>query len=465
MSAEPDREAVKFLGKPYRRTFIVLLLAISVMNFADRAVFSALAQTIKADMALTDLQLGLLQGLVFAFLYSAVGLPIGLMSERFARTRIIAAATTIWSAATIATGLAGNFAHLVAARLVVGMGEAGFTPPTASMVADITPRRKRASVMSIILLGSPFGAFIGATLAGVIAADWGWRAAFLAFGVPGFLLAVALLLFVAEPPRGLVDGKGSAAGPAPSLGSFLREVGRNGPLKWVIAGGSLAGFGMTSISQFLAVFLARTHELEVREAATAFGSVSGISITAGLLIGSFGTDYLSGRDPRWPAWGAAIGLATAPFLYWTAFNADSLWTSIAVLVVAGAFLLMFFGPTSGMTQNLLPPRMRASGSALYTLCYTLIGSGLGPVFVGGASDFFGARAYAGNYTADCPNGLPPAGADAVLARACEAASANGLEMALSISVSVFFVSALCYLMATPGLLAKAREAERAAVAA
>ncbi|WP_336982070.1 MFS transporter [Altererythrobacter fulvus] len=452
MTSESDPS--RFLGRSYRLKLVIILFVVCTFNFADRAVFSALAQTIKADLRLSDLELGLLQGIVFAVLYAAVGMPLGLMAERFSRTRIIAGATAIWSAATVATGIAGSFVQLATARLLVGMGEAGFMPTTASMVGDVTPRHRRASTMSLILIGTPAGYLIGAPLAGYLSDNFGWRAAFFAFGIPGVLVALALPFLLPEPPRGLVDGE-TIRKPAPPIRDFLREVWRTPPLKWVIAGGSLAGFGMTSISQFLAVFLARTHELSVREAAAAYGSVSGISLAIGLLTGGMVTDALSRRDARWPAWGAAIGLTLAVPSYLLAFKAGSLWSAFCMLLVAGALLLLYYAPTTGMIQNLLPARMRASGIALYSLLYTLIGSGLGPVFVGGASDFFGARSYAGNYAVDCPSGLPLAGASEFQAKACTQASASGLTSALSLSVLIFVIAAFCFLKAASGLKAKA----------
>lgn len=434
-----------------RKLLIGVLFLASSLNFADRAVFSALAQTIKIDLRLSDLQLGLLQGLVFAVLYSIAGMPIGRLAERLPRARIIAAATVIWSAATAATGLAASFTQLAFSRLVVGLGEAGFTPSAASLVADVVPRARRASFMALVMLGSPVGALSGAMLAGIIAASWNWRYAFYAFAAPGFLVALLLVWLVAEPERGQYDDPIAQTETVPSLGEFLRAVWNSRALTWVIAGGSLAGFGMTSISQFLAMFLARTFHLGVRDAAGLFGLITGISLSIGLIVGSFGTDRLARRDPRWPAWGAALGLSCAPPLYWLAFHANGLHLAIPLLLAAGAMLLVYYGPTTAMIQNLLPARMRASGVALYTLLFTLIGSGLGPVFVGAMSDHFAAQSYAGSYLADCPKGLPIAGASMALAEACRAASATGLQGALSLAVSVLFLAALCFLRAASGL--------------
>ena len=438
-------------GSAQTRWLVTVLFFAGLLNFADRAIFSVLAQTIKADLKLSDLELGLLQGLLFALLYGLAGLPVGMLAERMRRTSLISAALVIWSMATAATGVATGFVQLAMARLVVGFGEAGFTPAAASLVADVAPPRRRSSMIALVQLGSPAGAFLGATIAGAIASVSSWRISFVAFAIPGFLVAAILHWLVAEPARGQQDPPASTSAEAPSLGNFLSTLRGSPTLCWVIAGGSLAGFGMTSISQFLAVFLARTYSLKVGEAAALFGTISGIALTIGLLAGSFGTDRLSARDPRWPAWGAAIGLTLAPPLYWLAFSGPSLPVATAILLVAGAMLLVFYGPTSGLIQNLLPTRMRATGIALYTLLYTLIGSGLGPVFVGGMSDLFAARAYSGNFQVDCPKGLPLPGAGASAVEACRAASAGGLQVAMSAALAVLFVAAICFMRAARGL--------------
>jgi len=456
MSA-PDR----LLSPGYRATFTVVLFVVCCFNFADRAVFAVLAQPIKAELKLSDLQLGLLQGLSFALLYATLGLPIGRLAERVSRVRIIAAATAIWSAMTVACGLAIGFGSLMLARVGVGMGEAGFVPPTASLAADHFPRERRASAISLINLGTPIGSFIGAALGGAIGAALGWRVAFLALGLPGILAALLVLVLLRDPTRGLVDGYAPDPRPAPDLRAFFAAVRRRRALMFVIAGGGLAGFGMTSVSNFLPIFLARVHHLPTREAATLYGAVSAGFLIVGLLLGSFGTDWLSrARDPRWPARGPAIALALSPFLFWAAFSATTLASAIPLLLLAGSSMLIFYGPTSGMIQNLLEPRMRASGAALFTMLYTLVGSGLGPTFVGWASDTFAAGAFAGGgYSLRCPHGLPPPGAAEDLARACAAASAEGVRRALMTAVCMMFAAALCFWRASRTLVADMADAQ------
>jgi predicted MFS family arabinose efflux permease len=446
----PDDAADTNLLKPsYRRLFIATMFTVCLFNFADRAVFAVLAQSIKLDLKLTDFELGLLQGLSFALLYAVLGLPIGRLAERKSRIRIVAAATAVWSAMTVACGFAGNFFQMMLARIGVGVGEAGFMPPTSSLVSDHFPANRRASAMSLIMMGTPAGLFVGSWVAGAAAQAWDWRAAFWVLGAPGLAVAVLVVAFLREPSRGLVDNAPKNPSPPPDFGAFLKAVLRKRALSRVIIGGGLAGFGMTSIAQFLAVYLSRVFDMPVREAGAYYGTISGVALALGLLIGSFGTDWLSRKDSRWPAWGAAIGLATAPFLYMLAFSARDQLVASFLLVIAGASLLIFYGPTVGMIQNCLEPRMRASGAALFAMLYTVFGAGLGPVFVGFASDRFAAAAFdAGAFFEMCPGGVAAAGAAPVLAAECAAASASGIQQALYLAVCIFFVAAGFYYWAS-----------------
>src|SRR5690349_5044820 len=163
------------------------MFAICCFNFADRAVFAVLAQAIKVDLKLTDFQLGLAQGLAFAGLYSLLGIPFGWLCERFNRVRIVALATTIWSISTVCCGFVQNVWQIVLARSGVGLGEAGFVPGASSLVADHFPATRRTSVMSIVMLGTPVGTFLGSVIAGWAADAWTWRTAFYVLGLPGIV--------------------------------------------------------------------------------------------------------------------------------------------------------------------------------------------------------------------------------------------------------------------------------------
>ena len=437
------------LSPGYRRLFVATLFLVCFFNFADRALFSVLAQTIKQEFGLSDLEIGVLQGVGFALLFVVLGVPIGRLAEHKSRVRIVAIATMVWSVATAACGLTGSFLQLLLARVGVGIGEAGFMPPTASLVADHFPREQRASVMSLILIGTPVGLFLGSITGGAIAHSMGWRSAFFVLGVPGLLAGLLVLFVLREPSRGLVEGAAPVQRNPPNFRTFLTVVCKKRALLLVIAGGAIAGFTMTSISQFTAVFLARAHHMAVREAAVYYGSISGVSLGLGFVLGSFGTDWLARRDQRWPAWGAAIGLCVAPFVYWIAFNTAGKFAATTLLTVAGTMMLLFYGPTQGMIQNMLEPRMRATGAAVFSMLYTLVGAGLGPTFVGWASDRFAQAAYrGGEFMTRCRADLLAAATDQGWAQACRAASTEGIRDALMIAVGVLFAAGALFLIAS-----------------
>jgi predicted MFS family arabinose efflux permease len=432
------------LSTAYRRRFVIILLLVAVMNFADRAVFSVLSPLIRAELHLSDTQIGLLQGLSFALLYGGLGIPIGRLAERYSRVRIIAIATAIWSVATAFSGMAGNYLQMAAARVSVGMGEAGFTAPTSSLVADHFPRERRASGMSLIMLGLPLGSMLGAIIAGQIAQHWGWRAAFFAFGVPGVLIALLTWFGLTEPPRGLADGGRGEARQIPPLGEVLRHLFAVPTLRWIVIGGAICAIGIQGVSQFMTLFLVRNFNLPISTAGAIFGVISGASLAVGLVSGAFGTDRASHRDVRWWVIAPAIALLITPLLFILAFN-NSMFALAAVLLACGCFgAMIHYGPTVGLIQNLTPVNMRSSAAAVFAMLYALVGSGIGPTLVGFISDRAGATAF-GNplYAQLCR----PGHVDAAMIAACGSAARIGLARALSITVLAFGIAAIFYWLA------------------
>ena len=452
--SEYTPEEQRLLGSGYRGLFLFSMFLVCCFNFADRAVFAVLAQTIRVDLKLTDFDLGMLQGLSFALLYAGLGIPFGRLAEHFNRLRIIVAVTAIWSAATALCGVAQNYLQLMFARFGVGMGEAGFLPTTSSLVADHFPAKRRATAMSIVMLGTPAGTFLGSLVAGSVAQAYGWRYAFYALGIPGIVMAALLYFVLREPPRGLVDNVPRAPTPVPDLGAFLRVVIQRRALRYLVIGGSFAGFAMTSVSSFLNVFLQRTYHLPVRESGALYGTISGAAIAIGLIIGALSSDWLAQRDRRWSAWIAMAGLFFSPVVYYFAFRMDTVGAATVALTASAAVLLLFYGPTLGMIQNLLEPKMRASGMAVFSTFYTLVGAGFGPPIVGSLSDRFAQQAFGeADFNASCPGSVAPPGSAQSAIEACASASAFGIQQALTVAVCAAFIACLCYFLASRTLRA------------
>lgn len=450
MSADTSENA-RLLSKSYRTWLLTVLLFVCSFNFADRAILAALAQPIKEDLKLTDLQLGLLQGLSFAILYSILGVPLGWLAERKRRTHIIAVCVAIWSAMTVLCGFAGNFVQLMLCRIGVGVGEAGFLSPTSSLLADHYPARKRASALAVVMMGTPVGYFIGPVIGGWIAATWDWRLAFYVLGVPGVIASLLVWLTLREPPRGLAEGRPPTTEPPPSIPGVIKHLWSLPTFRHVLIGGSLASFTLNAVGQFSLPFFLRGHGLPLAQAGLIFGLISFFANGIGTLLGGFGVDWVSKFNPRWALWGPAVGLAVTVPVYLIAFSNPHLWTSIGFLFVGNLMLITFYTPTFATVQNLVGPRMRASAVALFSLVFSLVGAGLGPTFLGMISDFFAQQSFgAGDFAAMCPGGraAPGSAADAV----CRAASASGLRHAL-MSVQVVFIWAIVhYLLASRTLV-------------
>lgn len=441
------------LSAGYRRRFILILFLVCLFNLGDRAVFSVVVPAMRGELHLTDFQLGILQGFSFALLYGGLGIPVGRLAERASRTRIVACATGIWSLATILSGCATGFLSMMASRVAVGMGEAGFTAPTASLVADHFPPRRRASAMGLIMLGLPLGTLVGAIGGGFVAQHFGWRMAFFALGIPGVLVALLVHLALREPPRGLVEGQTPSPGPVPPFRDVLRHIRRSPVLRHVMLGGGLSAIGIQGVAQFMPLLFTRAFHLPIGAAATLFGLVSGSSLAVGMLLGALGTDRASYRDERWSAWGPAIAFAIAPVCYLLGFSQDSIPATAVFLVGGGIAAMIYYGPSIGMIQNLTPPPMRASTSAVFAMLMALVGTGIGPTFVGYASDRLAARAFAGDFAMACRPG-------AAVAEGCAQASLHGLRVAMMISVLSFAWAAVHYALAARRLreeLAKAAQ--------
>jgi predicted MFS family arabinose efflux permease len=424
MSDQAERAVIT---PAYKRYVLGLLLVVYAFNYLDRIILATLGEAIKTELVLSDLQLGLLGGVAFALFYSTLGIPIARLAERYSRARIIWIAIAGWSAATALCGFAQHYWQLLIARMGVGVGEGGYAPSVVSLISDYFPAGQRASAYSIIILGLPVGSMIGAATGGWVAEHYGWRMAFIVVGLPGLLLAAVVAKTLREPPRGYAD-KAIDSGEAPSLPSVIATLVAKRSFIHLTLGAALVGLVSYGMNFFIMPYLIRTTGLSTAAASGVFGLILGVGLGVGTLGGGLLSDWLGRRDLRWYARLPAILLIVSWIVYVLAFQQAN-WVVAAVLVTIASFAFYAFLPSTQMTcQGLVPPRMRASTSAIHGLFGSLIGLGVGPTLVGWASDLFTHAQFAGDYVALC--GATPA--PEWQAR-CTAASGEGLRRALMLS--------------------------------
>lgn len=414
---------------------LAMLLAIYTVSFIDRNILYVVAPSIQAELKLNDAELGLLSGLAFALFYATMALPIARVAERRSRIALMAGALLLWSAMTAISGAASKFWHLFAARLGVGVGEGACTPCAQSIICDLYPPEKRATVLSTYAIGVPLGILIGG-MGGALAAEMvGWRGAFVMAAVPGLLLALILYLTVPEPVRGGCEPVAYVDNAAPSFLDVVRTLWRSPSFRHTAMGYAAAGIPGTSLQIFFIIFLVRVHGMEQFHAGMAYGLVAGITGAIGMFFGGRIVDFFGKRDIRAYGYVPAITFLCLPPLLIAALTRDSLFAMTAIIVIPAIVYVFNIGASYAVTNNLVEPRMRATTNAILLMIITLFSAGLGPALVGWASDALAGWHFGGGYGTLCSGG---AGAtDAVRAR-CAGAAAEGLRYAL-ILASLFYL--------------------------
>jgi len=374
------------LSAGYTRYALGLLVVVYVFNFIDRSILSILLESIKEEFQVSDTYLGFLSGIAFAALYTIAGIPIARWSDRGKRSSIIALAVLAWSGMTALTGLAQNFTHLVLARIGVGIGEAGCSPPAHSLISDYFPPARRATALSIYSLGIPIGGGIGFLAGGWLDEFFDWRTAFIVVGLPGVLLALIVKLTLKEPVRGTHDGVAARNAAQVSVGETLRFMNGLKSFRHMAFGAALHAFYGYGAAAFVAAFFRRSHEMDPGELGTWLAAIACTAGVTGTFLGGFLGDRLGARDKRWYVWIPA--LATAIYIPFAVLL--FLWPEpyvALILSIPGSILGgMYLGPTFAMTQSLVPPTMRATASAILLFVINMIGLGLGPLGVGILSD-------------------------------------------------------------------------------
>jgi MFS family permease len=367
---------------------LILVCLIYAVNIADRYVVSTVLEPIRLDLALTDAGVAFLTGTPLAIFYVVFGIPISWLADRSNRRNILAFSLITWSGFTALCGLSRSYRQFLLGRIGVGVGEAGGTPPSTAIVSDYFPVDRRPMAMAVLALGAPIGAWLGADMAGAVAHAFGWRAAFIALGVPGLALGILVYLSVSEPPRGRLDAVSDGA--KASLWESTRFLWRQKAAFHIVMGGGLCALWGWGLIFWTPTFLQRAYGLDVGQA----GAVTGNIHLIGGSAATAGTAWLLSRrfmsDPRRVMWllAAGVGLATVPSI--VAYATHSLHVAELMFCCFIPAIYFYIGPCFGLLNNLAPCSMRNIFIAISLLVANIFNLVVAPQGVGMLSDWFAA---------------------------------------------------------------------------
>ena len=375
----------------YTNYVLGVLVVVYVFNFIDRQILAILAPEIKDELGLSDTQLGALSGVAFGIFYATFAIPIARLADKYSRVSVISISLTVWSLMTALSGLAGNFWQLLIARIGVGIGEAGGSPPSHSLLADYFAPGKRATALGIYALGVPIGILFGNLAGGWIGEFFGWRNAFFLVGIPGVILAIILKLTVKEPPRGYSEEKPVEIKQVP-FSEVVKTMWGFKTFRYISLGcGTQAFVGYGSIA-WMPSFLNRTHDMSMGEVGTALGLIIGLFGGVGTLLSGYLGDHFGSKDVRnymrIPAFAFLIAAPAGAAVYLF----DNLYLALAIYTIPAFLTNLYTGPTFGMTQSLAPLAMRSAAAALLLFVINIIGLVFGPTTVGILSDLLQSMA-------------------------------------------------------------------------
>ena len=368
---------------------LAMLCGVYVLNFLSRQLPAILAKPIQDDLHVSDGQLGLIGGFYFALFYCCISIPVGWIADKANRSRILALACAIWSLATMLCGFAGSYIEFAFAYMTVGFGEAGGVPPSYSIITDYFPTGHRGTALGLFNLGPGIGAALGIAFGASIAAAFNWRYAFGLLGAVGVFAAISIVLLVREPHRGGLDRipEQTARGTSGFQRTLVMFFSRPS-LRWMALGSGANQFITYGLSNFTVLFLMREKGMGLRQIATWYSLVVLIGMSASMYVSGRLIDRFTRNSKSAYALVPAASLTLAVPLYLAFIWAPSWWIALPLLVAT--IFLNYFYLSSAVTlvQEEVRPDQRVMSGALLLLVMNFIGLGLGPTFVGAASDFF-----------------------------------------------------------------------------
>ena len=388
----PDPQA-QTISLASRRYTLGVLVVVYTFNFIDRQILAILLPAIRAEFGVDDWVLGFLAGSAFALFYATLGVPIALLGDRWNRRNLIAIAVAIWSGMTALSGAATSIVQLALARIGVGVGEAGFSPPAHSIISDLYPPRERSTAMGIFTLGISIGIMLAYLAGGWVAQNIGWREAFYMVGIPGLLLALIVRFTLTEPTRGMSEGRVDREERIGIL-SVAKFMLRRKSFLHLAIGSGLAAFNGYAVISFFPSFMARSHGMSIAEIGVYLGLIIGIAGGLGFAGGGYVADKASRRGMRYSLWTVSLATMVAWLFLFPVYLLNNPYWVLAFFITPTIFSNFYLATTFAQVQAMVGLRMRAVASALLLFLLNIIGLGLGPQVTGILSDVL--REWLGN---------------------------------------------------------------------
>lgn len=388
---------------------MVILAVVYMFNFVDRQILAILLPAIRLEFDVADATLGLLSGTAFALFYVTLGIPVSLLADRWSRRNLIAAAVAIWSGMTALSGLAVNFWHLVVARIGVGIGEAGCSPPAHSMIADMYPPEQRSTAMGFYTIGISAGIMLAYLAGGWVVQNLGWRQAFFIVGLPGLILALLVRFTLQEPRRGASESRIDSGTP-PKFADVLRFLFARRSFLYMALGAGLASLAGYAVIIFFPSFMDRSFGMPMAQLGVWLGLILGIAGGSGFFAGGYFADKVGQQGPARSLQFIAISILISAMMLALTLLASSTTATLLLFIIPAATSNFYLAPVLAQTQGLVSLRMRALASAVMLFVINTIGLGIGPWLVGLLSDAlaadFGAESMRYSLLSTCSLVLP-----------------------------------------------------------
>ncbi|MEO1660996.1 MAG: MFS transporter [Pseudomonadota bacterium] len=433
------------------RTYVLLTLTIVyTLNFVDRILISVIGRPIIDEFGLSNFQFGILSGIGFALFYTLLGIPIASFSERHNRMRIIGVCVILWSLATVLCGFTTGFVTLLLARLLVGIGEAGCTPPANSVISDYYKTTARPTALGIYAMGVTAGGVLAQVFGGYIIQNFTWREAFIYVGAPGILIGLLVLFTLREPPRGYSDPPGTVAPEKAGLREAVQEIVTKQTFWIMTIGATLAAFAGYALVGFVPLFVQYVHGIGVGQTAINYMAPIAIAGTVGAFLGGYLTELANKSSKTAATWVPGIAfLVAVPFFYW-GFTASSPLTMLVAFLVSGCLQYFYLGAQYNIAQAVVSLRSRATSIAVLLFVVNLVGYGVGPPAVGYLADvltngFIANSDAAGQITASCK--FNDAALSETLNATCLEAKAYGIKYACISAAALFALAGVFFLLA------------------